>query len=107
MTKTMLFAAVAVPVAFAAPALADGVPAAAPALAPTYTTVATDLGTLLDNPATKAVLNKYIPTMISNPQIEMARSMTLKQLQSYVSDQLTDEKLARIDADFAKLPAAK
>jgi hypothetical protein len=86
-----------------APALADE-PAAAPTKA-VYTASDTDLGTLMDNPAAKAVLIKYIPTMISNPQIDMARSMTLKQLQSYAADQLPDATLANIDVDLAKVPA--
>jgi hypothetical protein len=84
----------------AAPMVATPAQAAAPA----YSTTDTDLGTLLDNPATKAVLTKYIPQMIANPQIDMARSMTLKQLQSYAGDQLTDQTLAKIDADLAKIP---
>lgn len=93
-------AALAVPVAVS-PAIAAEAPAA-----PVYS-INTDLGTLLDNPQTKAVLDKYIHEMISNPQIDMARSMTLQQLQSYAGDALTDEKLKQIDADLAKVPAAK
>lgn len=65
----------------------------------------TDLGTLLDDPAAKAVLNKHIPAMISNSQIEMARPMTLKQMQQFAGDALTDETLAKIQADLDKLPA--
>ena len=89
-----------------APALAADAPAAAPAAAPSahYTTTDTSLGDLLDDPAAKAVLQKYIPQMIANPQIDMARSMTLKQLQSYSSDQLPDTTLAHIDVDLSKLP---
>ena len=93
-------AALSVPVTLA-PAIAAEAPAT-----PVYSTQ-TDLGTLLDNPQTKAVLDKYIHDMISNPQIDMARSMTLRQLQSYAGDALTDEKLKQIDADLAKIPAAK
>lgn len=89
------------PVASSA-ALADSAPAASSAK---FTTADTDLGTLLDNPATKAVLQKYLPQMVSSPQIDMARSMTLKQLQAYAGDQLPDETLAKIDADFAKIPS--
>ncbi len=88
----------------ASPALAGDAPASA--IKPSFTTRDTDLGTLLDNPAAKAVLMKYIPTMISNPQIDMARSMTLKQLQSYAADQLPDATLAKIDTDLANIPAA-
>ncbi|MDE2410153.1 MAG: hypothetical protein KGM18_00095 [Sphingomonadales bacterium] len=83
-------------------ALAADAPAAAAKAA--YSTADTDLGTLLDNPATKAVLSKYIADMISNPQIDMARSMTLRQLQSYAGDKLTDDTLAKIDAELAKVP---
>jgi para-nitrobenzyl esterase len=44
--------------------------------------------------------------MISNSQIDMARSMTLKQLQQYAGDSLTDAKLAEIQTDLDKLPHA-
>jgi para-nitrobenzyl esterase len=64
----------------------------------------TDLGTLLDNAGAKAVLAKHIPDLIANEQISMARGMTLKQLQGYAGDVLTEEKLAAIQADLNKLP---
>jgi hypothetical protein len=64
----------------------------------------TDLGTLLDNAGAKAVLAKHIPDLIANEQIAMARGMTLKQLQGYAGDVLTEEKLAAIQADLNKLP---
>jgi xanthine dehydrogenase iron-sulfur cluster and FAD-binding subunit A len=51
----------------------------------------------------KAVLAKHVPALIENAQIEMARSMTLKQIQSYAGDTLTDETLAKIDVDLAAL----
>ncbi len=106
MTKTMMLAAMAAMLAPLA-ALPVAAQAATVPMKATYTSADTDLGTLLDNPATKAVLMKHIPAMISNPQIDMARAMTLKQLQNYAADQLTDAKLAMIDADLAKVPAAK
>lgn len=77
--------------------------AAAPAAKPKYTTAETDIGTLLDDPAAKAIIDKYIPGMTSNEQIEMARSMTLKAIQTYAPDDVTDARLAQIDADLAKL----
>ncbi|MDE2442365.1 MAG: hypothetical protein KGP14_15215 [Betaproteobacteria bacterium] len=101
----MRHAVIAGLVALAAPttaAFAADAPAVAKAA---YSTADSDLGTLLDNPATKAVLSKYIAEMISNPQIDMARSMTLRQLQSYAGDKLTDDTLAKIDAELAKVPA--
>lgn len=72
-----------------------------------YSTTETDLGTLLDDPAARAVLDKHVPTLINNSQIEMARSMTLKGLQQYASDTLTDAALAAIDADLANLAKKK
>ncbi|TCM16577.1 hypothetical protein EDF56_107156 [Novosphingobium sp. PhB165] len=105
-TNSLIVAlAVAVSPLAVSPAFAQA-PAAAPA-ATSYTTAKTDLGTLLDNPATKAVLQKYIPNLIANPQIDQARGMTLKEVQSYAADQLTDDTLAKIDADLAKIPAKK
>ena len=47
---------------------------------PFYSTEKTDIGTLLDTPETKAVLDAHLPEFSTNPQVEMARSMTLKQV---------------------------
>ncbi|WP_449469050.1 hypothetical protein [Sphingobium chungangianum] len=82
---------------------------ATPALAETaatakYTSADTELGVLLDNPAAKAIVEKYIPGMTSNDQVDMARAMTLKAIQQYAPDDVTDARLAAIDADLAKLP---
>lgn len=104
MKKLAIAAALAA--AFAVPAhAAEPAPASAPA--PAYSTAETDIGTLLDNPATKAVLDKHMPGFSANPQIDMARSMTLKQVQQFAGDQMTDDVLAKVDADLAKIPAAK
>ncbi len=86
--------------AFAETAAGASAPAAA-AHAP-RSTEATALGELLDDAAARAVLMKHIPAMISNPQIDMARSMTLKSIQPY-SAELTDAILAAIDAELAAL----
>jgi para-nitrobenzyl esterase len=95
----------------AAPAWAADTPTAAPvsAAAPAsaaarhYTTAETTIGTLLDDPAAKAILVKYIPQLATSTQIDMARGMTLKQIQSYAADMLTDETLGKIDWDLSKL----
>lgn len=62
------------------------------------------VGDLLEYAPAKAVLLKHIPEMVSNPQIDMAAGMTLRSLQAYSSDLLTDAKLAEIDTELAKLP---
>ena len=69
-----------------------------------YSTGDTDLGTLLDDSAARAIIDKYLPGFSSSEQIDMARGLTLKDLQQYSPDTFSDEVLAKIDADFAKLP---
>lgn len=96
------------------PALADTkTPAAAtPAPAAAFSSSATQLGTLLANPAAKAVLLKHIPQFVNGlgDNAERASGMTLKEVQdalkSFSPDALPDAKLAEIDADLAKVPAA-
>jgi hypothetical protein len=78
---------------------------AAEASAPAYSVESTTIGDLLDNAAAKAVLDKHLPGFSTNPQIEMARTMTLKQVQGFAPDQFKDELLAKINADLAALPA--
>jgi hypothetical protein len=78
---------------------------AAEASVPAYSVESTTIGDLLDNAAAKAVLDKHLPGFSTNPQIEMARTMTLKQVQGFAPDQFKDELLAKINADLAALPA--
>jgi hypothetical protein len=85
-------------------ALALGV--AAPAMAaPAYTTADTDIGTLLDTPETKAILDKLMPGFSSNEQVAQARPMTMRAIQQFAPDQIKTEILDQIDAELAKLPA--
>jgi para-nitrobenzyl esterase len=74
---------------------------AAPA-AGRLTTAATPLGDLLDNPASRAVLAKYVPVLTQGGQVDQARPMTLKTLQQYMPE-LTDELLGKIDAELAQV----
>lgn len=78
-------------------------PAPAAAATPKYTTADTPIGTLLDDPAAKAVIDKTMPGFSENPQIGMARAMTFKQIQGFVPDQIKEDTLVKLDADFAKL----
>ncbi|WP_380879289.1 hypothetical protein ACFB49_21420 [Sphingomonas sp. DBB INV C78] len=93
-------ALIAAPVVLAAPLYAQ---AAAPASA--LSTASTTIGDLMDNAAAKAVLEKHLPDVVGSDQIEMAKGMTLRDIQQYAADVVTDAKLAAIDADLAKLPA--
>ncbi len=101
MNKTLIAAALALATAAAPAFAAETAPAAAPA--PKYSTAGTTIGDLIDNAATKAVLEKHLPALIGNPQMEMARSMTLKQIQGFAGDALSDEILAKVDADLAAI----
>ena len=78
-------------------------PSAAAAPAVKLSTADSTIGDLLDNPAAKAVLTKHLPALVGNAQIEMARSMTLKQIQPMAGDLLSDEVLAKIDMDLAAI----
>jgi para-nitrobenzyl esterase len=82
-------------------------PAPAAATAGHYSTDSTEIGTLLDDPAAKAILVKYVPDMATSPQIDMARAMTLRAVQQFSPDKVTDSILAQIDAELAKLPSKK
>ncbi len=90
-----------------APAATPAAPAASSATAGHYSTSTTEIGVLLDDPAARALLDKHVPGMTTNEQVDMARSMTMKDIQQYSPDTITDKVLAALDADFAKLPAKK
>jgi hypothetical protein len=62
---------------------------------------------LLDDPAARKIIDMYLPGFTANDQVEMARSLTLKGLQQYSPDTISDQTLAKIDADFEKLPIKK
>ena len=68
-----------------------------------YSSLITPLGTMLDDPAARAVLEQEIPDVVNSDKIGMARGQTLVALQPYLP-QLTDAKLGAIDAELAKLP---
>lgn len=91
-----------------APTKAAPAAPSAPAPAATrYSVEDTEIGTLLDDPAAKAVLDKHIPGFSANEQIDMARGMTLKTVQQYAPDKVTDKALADVQVDLAKLPIKK
>ena len=98
--------AAGIALATASAAAAQPAPAAS-AAASAYSTATTDIGTLLDDPAAKAVLVKHLPEIASSEQVDMVRSMTLKDVQGFAPDKVTDQALADIDAELAKLPPKK
>jgi len=71
-----------------------------------YSVSKTQVGTLLADPAAVEILKRLIPTVYSNDQFQSAgRSLTLKDIQQYEPDALSDANLAKIQAEFDKIPA--
>jgi para-nitrobenzyl esterase len=78
---------------------------AAAAPAAHYSVATTLIGTLLDDPAAAAVLKKLAPTAFANEMFRtQGRDLTLKGVQQY-EPEFTDENLAKIQAEFDKIPA--
>jgi glutathione S-transferase len=93
--------------AAAAAATATASAAAAPVVATGhYTTAATLIGTLLADPAAKAIIDKQFPDFTKSSSVAsgMANSMTMKGLQPFKGDIFTDAALAALDVELAKLP---
>ncbi len=68
-------------------------------------TLDTTLGTLLDDPQAKAVLDQYLPGVSSNPMVAMGRGMTLRMILSLpIAAQfgLTEEMANQILAEINK-----
>lgn len=68
-----------------------------------YSTTSTTIGELMDNPETLVVFETHLPDVVSHPQIDMGRGMTLKEAQSFEPGLITDEKLAAMDEDLAEI----
>ena len=71
-----------------------------------YSVKDTLVGQLLDDPAALAILKKTIPTVVENQMFRDAgRALTLGGVQQYEPDALSDANLAKIQAEFDKIPA--
>jgi hypothetical protein len=102
--RNLFAAAVLMGSTLAGGSLANAQPAAAtaPAAKP-YSTAETPIGALIDDAQSRAILDKHIPGLSDNPQIAMARPLTLKAIQGSAPGTLTDEVLAKVDEELAKL----
>ena len=98
--KTKLFA-LGLMAFLAAPVMAQ-TPASAPATP--YSVATTTIGDLLDKPALKAIFEKHLPEIVSNPQIDRGRALTLPDIVQYVPETVTPAKLAAIDTELKALP---
>lgn len=96
--------------AFGATAVSAQPAADAPVLTASghYSVDTTRVAFLLDDPAAAAILQRLIPGVYANDMFKtMGRDNTLKGVQQYEPGELTDANLARIQAEFDKLPPRK
>jgi cytochrome P450 len=94
---------------------ADFVPNSEPAAAPAkpaetaapagFSVDGSKIGDLLGNNAARAVLDKHFPGISTNPQIGMAKAMTLRAVSAFAPDQFTREALDAVNAELTQLPA--
>jgi hypothetical protein len=57
----------------------------------------TTIGEILESEQAKSAMIEVFPEFSNTAQLQMAAGMTLKQIQAYSSDVITDEKLAKLD----------
>ena len=80
--------------------------AANAAAAAHYSVETTLVGKLIDDPAAAAILQRLIPTVWGNELFQsQGRELTLKAIQQYEPEALSDANLAKIQAEFDKIPA--
>lgn len=84
----------------AAALLTAAVPAYAQG-APKYSTATSTIGDMLKDPAAKAVLEKTMGPIMQ--YADQLGGSTLKQLQGMAGGQITDDQLAKVDAELAKI----
>ena len=107
MRKTLIAISLSGLIATSLPVLSVAASAQEAAATPAgrYSVETTLVGVLLDDPAAAAVLEKVVPTVYNNDMFRtMGRDQTLKGVQQYEPAALTDENLAKIQAEFDKLP---
>jgi len=63
------------------------------------------IGDLLGSAEATAVLERHFPGMAANPQLAMAKGMTLRAVQAFAPDMFTGEALDAVDAELAQISA--
>ena len=86
-------------------ASAQTTPASAPAAAPAAAklTIDSSIETIAANPKGKAILDATFPGMLAHESYAMFKGMSLKQVQPYAQGKITDEQVAKVAAELAKL----
>jgi len=76
----------------------------------TYSAEQSSIGTLLENPQTRSIFEKYFPELAHSPQLTQALEVTLPEIKAnnrgiVANGVVTDAKIAAMDADLVKLAA--
>ncbi len=74
---------------------------AAPAAA--KLTIDSSIETIAADPKGKAILDATFPGMLAHESYAMFKGMSLKQVQPYANGRITDEQVAKVAAELAKL----
>ena len=85
------------------PSSAPAAPAKAAATKPARTAEQIRMDELMDDPGASAVFKKHAPELAANPQLSMARGMTLADVAGYSQAGLTPELVKAIVDDVNKL----
>jgi hypothetical protein len=80
-----------------------GAAAKSAATKPARTAEQIPMDELMDNPQSAAVFKKHAPSLATNPQLSMARGMTLADVAGYAEAGLSPEMLKAIVDDINKL----
>lgn len=87
----------------ATPLAASAQTAPAPAPAAARLTIDSSIETIAANPKGKAILDAQFPGMLAHESYPMFKAMSLKQVQPYAQGKITDEQVAKVAAELAKL----
>jgi hypothetical protein len=74
-----------------------------PAPAARYSTWATPIGVLLEDPAARAAVDAQLPQFSAGPMVKMAQALTFRAVQGYAPAVFTADRLAALDVALAKL----
>jgi hypothetical protein len=87
----------------ATPALAQNASPPAAAAATTSFSADTPLQAVVADANAKAALDKTLPMLAKHPAFEQFKSMSLRELQAYSEGKITNEMVAKVDADLKAL----
>ncbi|KQM86016.1 hypothetical protein ASE67_09085 [Sphingomonas sp. Leaf23] len=87
----------------ATPLAASAQTAPAPASATAKLTIDSSIESIAANPKGKAILDAQFPGMLAHESYPMFKGMSLKQVQPYAQGKVTDEQVAKVAAELAKL----